>query len=110
MIKIDKTGVAVPEILSTTGVVETTRNNVAHNAGRRKFSIKKSIYGHSTVKETLIALQNDKCCFCERKVSAGEPGHIEHYRPKGGYKKDDKSKLEKPGYFWLAYDFDNLFF
>lgn len=110
MIKIDKTGVAVPTILSTTGVIETTKNIVAYHTGKRNFSIKKSIYGHSTVKETLIKLQNDKCCFCERKVSAGEPGHIEHYRPKGGYKKDDKSKLEKPGYFWLAYDFDNLFF
>ena len=110
MTKIDKTGEAVPVILSTTGVVETTRNNVAYNAGERKFLINKSIYGHSTVKETLIKLQNDKCCFCERKVSAGEPGHIEHYRPKGGYKKDDNSKMVKPGYFWLAYDFNNLFF
>lgn len=110
MIKIDKTYIAVPVILTTTGVVETIKNNGAYTAGKRKFSINNSIYGHPSVKETLIKLQNDKCCFCERKVSAGEPGHIEHYRPKGGYKKDDKSKLEKPGYFWLAYDFDNLFF
>jgi len=110
MIKIDKTGAAVPVILTTTGVIETIRNNTAYSAGKRKFSFNNLIYGHFSVKETLINLQNDKCCFCERKVSAGEPGHIEHYRPKGGYKKDDKSKLEKPGYFWLAYNFDNLFF
>lgn len=110
MIKIDKAGIAVPVILTTTGIVETTKNNVAYTTGKRKFSISKSIYGDPSVKETLIRLQNDKCCFCERKVSSGEPGHIEHYRPKGGYKKDDKSKLEKPGYFWLAYNFDNLFF
>ena len=110
MIKIDKTGVAVPVILTTTGVDETARNIAAFNAGERVFSIKNSIYGHSSIKETLIKLQNDKCCFCERKVSAGEPGHIEHYRPKGGYKKDDDTRLVKPGYFWLAYHFDNLFF
>jgi uncharacterized protein (TIGR02646 family) len=109
MIRIDKTGVTVPAILSTTGVDETKANNAAYMAGERNFSIKKSLYGHQEVKEALIALQNDKCCFCERRVSAGEPGHIEHYRPKGGYKKDDKSKLVKPGYYWLAYDFQNLF-
>lgn len=110
MIVVDKTGKPIPTILLTTGVGETNANIVAFNAGRRKFSIDNSIYGHSTVKEALITLQHDKCCFCERKVSAGEPGHIEHYRPKGGYKKDNLSKLVKPGYFWLAYDFDNLFF
>jgi len=109
MIKIDKTGVAVPTILSTNGVTEVNKNNVAFMRGERRFLILNSIYGHPTVKECLITLQNDKCCFCERKVSAGEPGHIEHYRPKGGYKKDDKSKLVRPGYFWLAYDFENLF-
>jgi uncharacterized protein (TIGR02646 family) len=110
MIKIDKTGIAVPTILSTKGSDETKANNTAYTTGQRKFSIKQSIYGHKEVKESLIALQNDKCCFCERKVSAGEPGHIEHFRPKGGYQKDEKSKLVKPGYYWLAYDFQNLFF
>ena len=110
MIKIDKTSVAVPVLLTTKGVDETTRNIVAYNAGERVFSINNSIYGHFSVKETLVKLQNDKCCFCERKISAGEPGHIEHYRPKGGYKKDDNTKIVKPGYFWLAYHFDNLFF
>ena len=110
MIKIDKTGIQVPTVLLTKGVDETKKNNAAYNDGKRNFSIDKSIYGHKDVKEALISLQHDKCCFCERKVSAGEPGHIEHYRPKGGYQQDDKSKLVKPGYYWLAYDFQNLFF
>lgn len=110
MIKIDKTGIVVPAILSAAGITETNLNSTAYTAGKRKFTIKKTIYGHLTVKDTLVTLQKDKCCFCERKVSAGEPGHIEHYRPKGGYKKDDKSKLVKPGYYWLAYNFENPFF
>jgi uncharacterized protein (TIGR02646 family) len=110
MIKIDKTHTAVPNILLTNGSVATIANNTAYSAGTRKFKFANTIYGDTTVKDTLINLQSDKCCFCERKVSAGEPGHIEHYRPKGGYKKDDTSKLVKPGYYWLAYNFDNLYF
>ena len=110
MVKIDKTHTAVPNILLTNGSVATTANNTAYLAGTRKIKFTNAIYGDLTVKDTLINLQNDKCCFCERKVSAGEPGHIEHFRPKSGYKKDDKAKLVKPGYYWLAYDFENLFF
>lgn len=110
MIKIDKLHIGVPNILTTLGAAATTVDNTAYNSGTRKFSLKNTIYGHPTVKEALIGLQHDKCCFCERKVSAGEPGHIEHYRPKGGYKQDDLSKLVKPGYYWLAYNFDNLYF
>lgn len=110
MIKIDKRHIVVPNILTTLGASKTIVDNTAYMSGVRKFSINKKIYGHLTVKEALIGLQHDKCCFCERKVSVGEPGHIEHYRPKGGYKKDDLSKLVKPGYYWLAYNFDNLYF
>lgn len=110
MIRIDKQHAVVPAILTTQGLIETNANNAAYIGGLRKFKIKQPIYGDTTVKETLIKVQYDKCCFCERKVSAGEPGHIEHYRPKGGYKKDDATKLVKPGYYWLAYDFSNLYF
>ena len=110
MIQINKRAKRAPAVLLIDGVTETTSNNTAYQAGTRKFKFLNSIYGHPTVKTKLIDIQDDKCCFCERKVSAGEPGHIEHYRPKGGYKKDDQSKLIKPGYYWLAYDFNNLFF
>ena len=110
MIKIDKRHAVVPNILLTNGLTETTANNTAYLAGTRKFKFNNTIYGHQTVKDNLISIQKDKCCFCERKVSAGEPGHIEHYRPKGGYKKDDITKIIKPGYYWLAYEFENLFF
>jgi len=110
MIKIDKTHKGVPNILVTAGITKTSANNTAYFAGTRKFSFQNSIYGHQTVKDKLIGIQKDKCCFCERKISAGEPGHIEHYRPKGGYKIDEKTKIIKPGYYWLAYDFDNLYY
>jgi hypothetical protein len=110
MIRINKSNVAIPTILTTRGVQATNRNKHYYSKGKRKFTFSKNIYGHPSVKNLLINIQHDKCCFCERKVSAGEPGHVEHYRPKGGYKQSDTSALVKPGYYWLAYDFDNLYF
>jgi uncharacterized protein (TIGR02646 family) len=110
MVKIDRRHTIIPNILLTDGRAATTVNNAAYSTGIRKFKFDNSLYGDVTVKDTLINLQKDKCCFCERKVSAGEPGHIEHFRPKGGYKKDDKTRLVVPGYYRLAYDFENLFF
>jgi uncharacterized protein (TIGR02646 family) len=109
MIKIIKSRYKVPDILEVEGRSATISNNRLYNSGVRSFQIDKKIYGHSTVKEKLIKIQNGKCCFCERKILAGDPGHIEHYRPKNGYKQDDISKLRKPGYYWLAYDFNNLY-
>ena len=35
---------------------------------------------------------------------------MEHFRPKGGYQQTEKQPLQKPGYYWLAYNFSNLFF
>ena len=37
-------------------------------------------------------------------------GDVEHYRPKGGVRQNDPDALEQPGYFWLAYVWENLFF
>lgn len=78
--------------------------------GRRAFKFFPKVYGHPTVKEALQKLQHDKCCFCEAYVSAVSFGDVEHFRPKGGYQVETKSKLVRPGYFWLVYDFSNLFF
>lgn len=110
MIQINKSHTTIPPILLIDGLSATAKHITDYNAGTRRFKFDNKIYGDKSVKNELIKIQKDKCCFCERKVSAGEPGHIEHYRPKAGYKKDDKSKIVKPGYYWLTYDFSNLFY
>ncbi len=73
-------------------------------SGEKKLDIKSAIYGHHTVVEAFAEAQHRKCCFCERKSL----GDIEHYRPKSGYRQSPDAPLEKPGYYWLAYDWDNL--
>ena len=35
---------------------------------------------------------------------------VEHYRPWDGWRQKRGDKLQKPQYFWLAYDWDNLLF
>ena len=37
-------------------------------------------------------------------------GDVEHYRPKGGWVQDERDRLRRPGYYWLAYEWTNLLF
>ena len=69
---------------------------------------KPSIYAHETVKNALLKVQHDKCAFCECKVTHQQYGDVEHFRPKKGYKQKDGDPLERPGYYWLAYEWTNL--
>lgn len=75
-----------------------------------KLPIDAKIYGHAQVKDQLKAEQHDKCCFCEADFTANGYGDVEHFRPKGGYQQTPKGKIGKPGYYWLAYEWQNLFF
>lgn len=69
-----------------------------------------AIYGAKDVKNQLKTDQYDKCCYCESKFTENSPGDVEHFRPKGGFKEEGIIGLFKPGYYWLAYDWNNLFF
>jgi uncharacterized protein (TIGR02646 family) len=82
----------------------------AYVSGQAKFSFDASIYGHASVKTDLRAAQHDKCCFCESKVSHISYGDVEHFRPKAGFSQKPRGPLQKPGYYWLAYQWSNLLF
>lgn len=106
----------IPSKLAKEGAKETSNNKKLFSRdpsayiNGKKFDIKNSIYGHPTVKSVLKTAQHNKCCFCE-KDQVEEYGAVEHFRPKNGFKSSRKQKkLSKPGYYWLAYDWDNLFF
>ena len=68
------------------------------------------IYGHHAVKQALKDDQYDKCCYCECDFTANYHGDVEHFRPKAGYQQDYHGKLTQPGYYWLAYEWSNLYF
>lgn len=77
-----------------------------HDAGVKTFSFDAALYGDPTVKQALVAAQHGKCCFCERKI--GGEGDVEHFRPKASFCQGEGHPVERPGYYWLAYEWDNL--
>ena len=65
-------------------------------------------------RDLLFAPYSDKCAYCEGKLFAQSSGQVEHFRPKRGVR-DLNNKVMKvgrkgthPGYWWLAYDPNNL--
>ncbi len=113
MIQIKKSAEA-PEKLVNEGISETKINKQLFEqfedefrSGDRKFEFKNTIYGHETVKSLLRTIQHEKCCFCERKEEIGD---VEHFRPKAAYRQKRGEQRSQVGYYWLAYDWNNLFF
>jgi uncharacterized protein (TIGR02646 family) len=84
-----------------------SRNPTAYQSGEKTFSFDGAIYAHVSVKQALIESQHSKCCFCERLISTD--GDVEHFRPKQAYKQAAGEPLQRPGYYWLAYDWSNLY-
>lgn len=89
---------------------EFDRSPDAYLRGEKGFTFRSDIYGHATVKEALVSAQFGKCFLCESKVAHVAFGDVEHFRPKAGYRQKESDDLGKPGYYWLAYEWSNLFF
>lgn len=116
MIKVEK-GSTIPKKLKEDGVAQTVIDCAEYNeqpdkyrSGVKKFSIRSNIYGHQSVKRALKKYQHDKCCYCEGKFTANYAGDVEHFRPKQYAQQAHGTVKEYPGYYWLAYDWTNLFF
>jgi uncharacterized protein (TIGR02646 family) len=117
MIRIQKSALA-PARLTTEGAAHRADMERAYDKDPDACLAPKStlleaqqgIYGHRTVKKALKDDQYDKCCYCERDFTANYHGDVEHFRPKGGYQQVYNGSLEQPGYYWLAYDWENLYF
>jgi uncharacterized protein (TIGR02646 family) len=105
-----------PAVLAARGRKETKANRdaydsdpVSYDDGSTTFSFDSSLYGHDSVKQSLIAAQYGKCCFCEAKITHIAYGDVEHFRPKAGYRQEPADPLSRPGYYWLAYEWSNLY-
>jgi uncharacterized protein (TIGR02646 family) len=107
-----KTNTQAPAFLQTKGAAAIQQLKERYDNGERDFSaedFKSTIYGHAEVKASLIESHHGKCCYCEAAFTHVAHGDVEHFRPKAGWVQD-KEPLNKPGYYWLAYDWDNLLF
>jgi len=104
-----------PQILMTKGAEQTRKDCAAYDnspadyrSGEKTFNINNNIYRY--VWKSLSRAQYNKCCYCESKFLATSYGPVEHYRPKGAVQQAPGQKKEYPGYYWLAYDWNNLLF
>jgi hypothetical protein len=78
-----------------------------YESGSKKFAFDDKVYGSKEVRDALWIAQHGKCCFSEAKFLLDYPP-VEHFRPKGRVQADDKANYIYPGYYWLAYDWNNL--
>jgi hypothetical protein len=79
--------------------------NPALQNGQEKPAFDSSIWADA--KPALMAAQHKKCAFCESSVSHISYGDVEHFRPKAGYHSKRNEPLIQPGYWWLAYTWNN---
>lgn len=75
--------------------------------GQSRFP-KREYYSASRVKDVLVAMHHSKCCYCEKKLLSRGYLHVEHFRPKSAVRQLAEDRDELPGYYWLAYQWDNL--
>ncbi|WP_417353510.1 hypothetical protein [Flavobacterium alkalisoli] len=112
MIKIDK-GSSPPNLTRTntrrkramSDAYDGNPNNYINAIDTFNFG---SAYNTEEVRERLILKQHNKCCFSEAKFQ-GDYSDVEHFRPKGRVDDYVTNVSSYPGYYWLAYDWGNLF-
>ena len=104
-----------PDILQGSGRRENEsncelydRHSDEYHSHSKTFKFKSHIYAHDSVKNVLLEAQHNKCCYCESKFRANYPGDVEHFRPKGAVQQEKSEQREYPGYYWLAYAWENL--
>ena len=74
---------------------------------KKSFPLKRH-YSAKDVKNVLMKMHRNKCCYCERKRNPPGELHVEHFRPKAEVRQSRDGQREFPGYYWLAYCWDNL--
>jgi uncharacterized protein (TIGR02646 family) len=108
---------AVPPVLLGRGAAATKKlcddyaaSPASYTSGAATFTFNSDIYGHEEVKSALRQAQHDKCAFCESLITHISYGDVEHFRPKAAFRQRPGGPLVRPGYYWLAYEWTNLFF
>lgn len=81
-------------------------NQIYNNGIPNKEIIDPAIYRAEDVIKKLASLYNEKCAYCETKEPDFE---VEHYRPKKQIAVKDRNGEDHSGYYWLSYEWTNLF-
>jgi uncharacterized protein (TIGR02646 family) len=107
MIKITRPA-RVPDLLDSNAVKDTEKDikTIVERNGRAQSEEFTKHWTKDEVREALYEMQFHKCCYCEQKREMKYESDVEHYRPKARVEGDKTH----PGYWWLAYKWENLFF
>lgn len=64
--------------------------------------------GYGIARAELRARLHNKCAYCEKTIGKRDP--LDHFRPRRPRRvgRGDGRTLEHPGYWWLAFSWDNL--
>ena len=111
MIKIQRPS-SVPEHLQRNGRRQTKLDCAAFDANPSPYTSgekfrDRGYYRSTDVKVALYQAQHSKCCYCEKLLESADL-QVEHFRPKGAYRQAADQPYGYPGYYWLAYDWNNL--
>lgn len=93
-----------------------TKKNISLIKRNRRVAYKPKLY--KKMRQVIFDGFYGKCAYCEAKFILTETGDVEHYRPKGAItdERDQRIMIARrgkrpkphPGYYWLAYDWQNL--
>lgn len=97
-----------PDMAQIFALFDANRHTYSNGSDTLRF--KTTIYGHQSVKNALRRAQHDKCCYCEGIFGGYAAGDVEHFRPKAFSQQNAASAPHYPGYYWLAYHWENLLF
>lgn len=110
MIKLEKNS-KVPVNLTServTGELDRLERTVVGGGDITYRDFKSELYGAEDVRTTLKTDQHGKCAYCESRLDVSSPTHVEHFRPKTYSQQGKERIIHRPGYYWLAYDWNNL--
>ncbi len=77
-----------------------------------KLNFNENLYKRKSIKGSFFFSKEEpfygKCAYCETYIADFQRGDIEHFRPKGAVANEVDEPVLHPGYYWLAYDWQNL--
>jgi hypothetical protein len=111
MIYIDRSKVQPPDEWEKKAAMETERaKEFFSNEELSQTRFQFNPYLWEEIKPLLAELFDNKCAYCESPI-VGFASHVEHFRPKIEALDivDKKIKSRAKGYYWLTYEWDNLY-
>jgi uncharacterized protein (TIGR02646 family) len=110
MIHIDRSKIQPPDEWKRKAALETERVKEFFSPdelSQIRWEFKEYLWAE--IKSLLLDLFHNKCAYCETPIVRS--GHVDHFRPKVEALEivDKKIKSRAKGYYWLAYEWENLY-